>query len=276
MKLSNSFKQEILSLIMGNAFDQNGFNKFILSEGIVGIFKEPKKLVSGRESNWYVNWRRVVEDVYKTDILTSHIIQFVESLGLNPDCFFGVPEGATKAAVLTQDKWAKSRQDYASGRYVLPMGRGKIKEHGDPRDRYFLAAPRGATIVLEDVTTTGGSVLSTVADLKTLDNVAVMAVIGFTNRMEVTPIPGKDSEDTVKKFAEIYERATGQKYTTQMSVEQALDAAGVKYHALSKGPDLLPQVFSSLDYSKSDLGDKLARSIEAEFKEFGVGELKLV
>jgi orotate phosphoribosyltransferase len=63
------------------------------------------------------------------------------------------------------------------------MGRGKMKEHGAPKDRFFLGEPKGKIVVLEDVTTTGGSLLATVDQLKQL-NVDIIAAIALTNRNE--------------------------------------------------------------------------------------------
>ena len=86
------------------SFDSKKFNDFILENKIIGFFEEPIKLKSGRMSNWYVNWRNVAEDVFLLDELTDYVIAFTEDLGLEPDCFYGVPEGATKIGIITQIK----------------------------------------------------------------------------------------------------------------------------------------------------------------------------
>ena len=130
-------------------FNQEEFNRFILENNVVGFFEEPIRLKSGRMSNWYVNWRNIAEDVLLLDKLIDYVITFTENLGLEPDCFYGVPEGATKLAIITQYKWAKAQADYGPGKYVLPMGRGKPKEHGELKDRFFIGIPRGKTVVLE-------------------------------------------------------------------------------------------------------------------------------
>ena len=46
------------------------------------------------------------------------------------------------------------------------MGRGKQKEHGDPKDKFFVGIPNGDTIILEDTTTTGSSLINTIIQLK--------------------------------------------------------------------------------------------------------------
>lgn len=224
-------------------FNQNKFNRFVLDNYVVGFFKTPVTLKSGRESHWYVNWRTVTEDVYLTDKLTDFLLAFIEHEKLKPDCFFGVPEGATKLAVITQYKYAKEQDDYGPDNYPLAMGRGKPKEHGDPKDRYFLGMPEGNTIVLEDVTTTGGSLLTMIKALKGA-GVNVIAAIGLTNRME--------------------KRDDGK------SVGDAVAELGVKYYAMSDATELLP-----LAYEQLSPGEEIGAKVEEYFKKYGTKEVVL-
>ncbi len=77
------------------------------------------------------------------------------------------------------------------------MGRGKIKDHGAPENRYFVCAPEGKTLILEDVTTTGGSLLEQIEKLEKLENVKIAGVISMLNRSEV--------RDDGKTIAEVLE-----------------------------------------------------------------------
>lgn len=224
-------------------FDQQKFNEFIIQNGVVGFFKEPIELNSGRLSPYYVNWRYIAEDVYLLDILTDHIIAFIEHLNLNPDCFYGVPEGATKLGIITQYKWARMQTDYGPGRYALPMGRGRPKDHGDPKDRYYVGAPSGRTVILEDVTTTGESLLSTIDSMLEFD-IPVIAAVGLTNRNEL-----RDDGKTVK---------------------EAVEEKGVPYYAMSNALELLPEVYKLLRP-----GDDIARLVEEYFEKYGVEKIKL-
>ena len=160
------------------------FYNIIIENDIIGFFKEPLHLKSGRLSYWYVNWRNISEDIFLLDKLTDYIISFVESLGLKPDCFYGVPEGATKLGIITQYKWAKKQPNYTKGAYILSMGRAKPKQHGDPKDKYYLGFPKGKIIVLEDTLTTGGSLIETIEKLHSF-NVKIIAAIGLTDRNEI-------------------------------------------------------------------------------------------
>lgn len=212
-------------------FPQQEFNQFIIEEGIIGFFPKPIKLVSGRISNWYVNWRNIVEDVYLIDQLSDYLLQFVQANKLDFDCFFGTPDGATKLAVISQYKWAKQQPEFGQRKYVLPMGRKVPKDHGEEKDRYFVGAPAGKIIVLEDVTTTGGSLLKTVASLREM-KFEVVAAIALTNRNEVMD--------------------------DQRHVADALADLSVKYLAMSEAVQLLPIALN-----------RIKEPIMQEFKQYG-------
>lgn len=228
---------------MIKAFNQHEFNEFILDEEVIGIFDEPVKLKSGRISTWYVNWRSISEDVYLLDKLTDYVIEFAVQRELQADCFFGVPEGASKLGVLTQFKWARRQADYGPGAYSLPMGRGKAKDHGAAKDRLFVGMPKGRTLVLEDTTTTGGSLLSTVAQLRAED-VNIIAAIGLTNRNE------RRDDGT--------------------SVAEALTELDVPYFAMSNALDLLPEMLR-----RGGHDSKTSTLIQQYFKTYGESEIML-
>ena len=224
-------------------FDRKKFLAFILDNGVVGFFDKPVMLKSGRKSNWYVNWRTVTSDVFLTDKLSDFLLAFVGDLDLKHDGFFGVPEGATKIAIISSYKWAKSQQGYKAGSHRLSMGRGKPKEHGAPKDKYFVGEPHENVIVIEDVTTTGGSLISTIDYIRQAGS-NVVAAVGLTNRMEL---------DDSKK-----------------SVADAVAAKGVKYYSMSEAADILPEAIRRFKPAA-----KIVEAIEKEFEEFGVKPIKL-
>ena len=237
-------------------FNQKGFNNFIIQNKVVGFFKKPIKLKSGRLSNWYVNWRNIAEDVYLLDKLTDYVISFVENLNLKPDCFYGVPEGATKLALITQYKWARKSSDYGPGSHVLSMGRGKPKDHGDPKDRYFVGTPKGKVIILEDVTTTGSSLISAIDNLKKIKNVKIIAAISLTNRNEIRD-DGKTVEDIVR-------------------------SKGIRYYAMSNALELLPKIYKKLkerekkeDKHEKKEYEKIAELVEKYFEKYCIKKIKL-
>ncbi len=218
--------------------EKENFYNFIVNNNIIGLFREPIKLKSGRLSFWYINWRNIASDVFLLDQLTDYIFLYLNYLGLNPKCFYGVPEGATKIGIITQYKWAKNQENYKSGAYILSMGRGKQKEHGDPKDRFFLGVPNGETVIIEDVTTTGDSLVNAIKKLREL-NVKIIAAIGLTNRNEL-----RDDRKSVKEI--ILEN-------------------DVQYYAMSNAFDLLP---------KLEITKEIADHIEAYFKKYGTNRIK--
>lgn len=219
--------------------EKNNFYNFILDNNIIGLFEEPIKLKSGRLSYWYVNWRNIASDVFLLDQLTNYLLSFIDHLGLNPDCIYGVPEGATKLGIITQYKWAKRQENYGLKSYPLSMGRGKQKEHGDPKDRFFVGIPYGDTIILEDTTTTGGSLINTIKKLKELD-VNIIAAIGLTNRNELRD----DGKSVRESILEYY----------------------VQYYAMSNAIELLP---------KLKINENVAKHIEDYFIKYGTKKIKL-
>ena len=218
------------------------FNNFILDNNVIGFFAEPITLKSGRKSNWYVNWRNVVEDVFLTDKLANFIITFIKNEGIGVDTFYGVPEGATKLGIITQYKFAKQKENLSKGDFVLAMGRAKPKEHGVPKDKYFVGIPEGRVIVIEDVTTTGGSLIETINNLKEAQ-IKISAVISLTNRMEK-----RDDGKSVKEF---------------------IEEMCIKFYSMSSALELLPLI-----YERIQPGVEIAKSIEKEFQDYGVEPIK--
>ncbi|MHA2007710.1 MAG: hypothetical protein ACXABO_08775 [Promethearchaeota archaeon] len=218
---------------------EKNFHDFIIRNKVIGFFKEPIRLKSGRLSHWYINWRNISTDVFLIDKLTDFLISFVNHLKLKPNCFYGVPEGASKLGIITQYKWAKKQENYKSGLFHLSMGRGNPKEHGELKDRYFLGLPKGNVIIIEDVTTTGGSLLDTIKILKDLD-ATIIAAIGLTDRNE--------------------RRDDGKR------VEEIILKEGIQYYTMSNAVDLLP---------KLKIDDSIKLKIEEYFNKYGSKELKL-
>ena len=224
-------------------FSQKKFNQFVLNSGIIGFFAKPIKLVSGRTSSWYVNWRNVASDVFLIDQLSDFVIDFCRFKKIEHDCLYGTPDGATKLAVLCQYKWAKKQKKFQPGRHILAMGRKTPKDHGEPKDRFFVGAPSGRVVVLEDVTTTGGSLIKTVATLKKM-RIKVAAALALTSRNEKT-------EDN-------------------RSVAEVLKKLGVKYLAMSHALELLPMIVKQKKISR-----KIHQSIIDEFKQYGESGIDL-
>jgi uridine monophosphate synthetase len=222
-------------------FDQAAYNAFLIEHKVVGFFEEPITLKSGRISNWYVNCRVLLDRLGVIDRLTDFVLDFADDKNLTGDYFYGVPEGATKLAVILNYKKGKLNNDPDQ---ALIIGRGKPKTHGAPKDRYFIGPARKGdrAIVIEDVTTTGGSLLSTIQHLQE-SQIGVVCAIGLVNRME--------------------KRDDGR------SVEQAVKELDVPYLAMGNSLELLPLARDSQNPAQSVWED-----VEDYFGRYGLQSLK--
>lgn len=225
-------------------FDKNSFAKYLIDNGVVGFFEDAVTLKSGRRSHWYVNWRKISNDAFLMDKLADFVLDFTSGLGIEADSFYGVPEGATKIGILCTYKHAIKSPNFGVGSHAMPMGRAAPKAHGVPSDRFFVGAPKGKVVVIEDVTTTGGSLARELERLKEA-GANVVAAIGLTNRMEKSD-DGRSVKDVVAAF-------------------------GVPYHALSEASHILPLAYASLKPEEF-----IAVEIEKEFDEYGVVPVRLL
>ena len=223
------------------------FNEFILEHRIIGFFEQSLCLKSGRMSHFYVNWRDATNDAFVLDRLTDHLCGFLTRLALPFDTLYGVPEGASKTALIAALKLARMDPRFAKGSHTLAMGRAAPKSHGDPKDRYFIGAPRGRTLVLEDTTTTGGSLITCIDHLRA-QGIEVVAAVGLTDRME------KRDEDGLGVADALARRYQG----------------AVRYFSLSNALELLPLAVRAWTPSPAVIA-----GLRAEFRDHGVHELIL-
>lgn len=223
-------------------FNQEEYNRFLIENKVIGFFEEPITLKSGRISNWYANCRNLLDRVGVMDRLTDFVLAFADEKSISADYFYGVPEGATKLAVILNYKKGKLDNN---GNQALVIGRGKPKEHGDPNDKYFIGPVKAGdkVIVIEDVTTTGGSLIDTIKHLQE-SNIEVVAAIGLVNRME--------------------KRDDGK------SVEKVINELDVPYFAMGNSVDLLPMARDVSNPSASVLEE-----VEKYFDRYGIAPLKL-
>lgn len=222
-------------------FEKEAYNKFLIENNVVGFFDKPITLKSGRVSNWYVNMRNLTNNVNIKNKLVNFVLAFVRYKDWEPDLFYGVPEGATKLGLFLTDAHAK-----IVGRNLpLVMGRGRPKAHGEAKDRFFVGdiPDKSKVIIIEDVTTTGGSLLATIENLQRI-NVEIIAAVGLVNRLELS----RDGK----------------------SVEENVNEKGVDYFAISNAFELLPL---AADRAKPD--DKTLAAVEDYFQKYGVKQLKL-
>lgn len=183
-----------------DAFDQGALNRFIIDNGVVGFFTEGRTLKSGRFSYWYANCRNLASTVKLIDRTADFLIAFIAARGLECDYVYGVPAGITGLATIVNYK----RGMTGDREHRVVIGREKAKPHGDPRDRYFIGkVERGdRVVVIEDVTTTGGSMLNSLGALAEV-GVTVVAAVSIIDRMERRD-DGKSVAECVVEKGSIY------------------------------------------------------------------------
>jgi orotate phosphoribosyltransferase len=222
----------------------NEFEQFVVEKRIIGFFQEPLTLKSGRESHWYVNWRTPATDAYSLDYITDTLAEFIEELDVPCDTIYGVPSGASVLGAVTQMKYAKKSPFYREGSHIISIGRDKPKTHGNPKDKFYVGAPKGYIVVLEDVTTTGGSLYETIEKLNSTNDCRVSAAVALTNRNEL--FDGKDVPSIMKE-------------------------KGIPYFAMSSALTLLPEA-----YKRQQPGEYIGKKVEAYFERYGSQPLRLI
>lgn len=228
-----------------SGWEQKSFLDFILKNQVVGFFEHPIQLKSGRNSSWYVNWRTITNDVFLIDQLTDYVVNYLKSNWPNCKTIYGVPEGATKTALLAQYKWAKLHH-CSLGSHTLSMGRAQPKLHGSPQDQFFIGTPQSPVVVLEDTTTTGASLLKTVDSLLSAQ-IDVVAALSLTYRSEKTE-SGLSVPDYFTK-----------KYNNT-----------IPFVSLSDGHEILSQAFKEFKPEKN-----IIQNIQNEFSQYGTKPLEL-
>ena len=217
---------------------------FILENKIIGFFDDPITLKSGRQSHFYVNWRKATNDAYLLDQTTDYLIDFLRTAPFSWNSLYGVPEGATKLAVIASFKWAKAALDFSKDNYIIPMGRAKPKPHGQPADKFFIGQPKGKTVVIEDTATTGLSLLKTLDELLE-QGIDVVAAITLTDRMEKRD----DGQSVAEEVASRYQ-------------------GKIQYHTLSQATNLLPKAAQLTPPSP-----KAQAALTKEFEQYGSRKL---
>ncbi|MBU0907406.1 MAG: hypothetical protein KKE05_04595 [Nanoarchaeota archaeon] len=187
-------------------FNKKKFISFFIKNGGITFFdKSAIAKYSGKPSTIYFNWRTVAEDVYTLEKCADYIIPFVQDHKINPDCFVGVPEGATKLAIITQFKWAKK-----PGRKIHKISyvRGNLKRHGVPKDRNFLGIPEGKVVLLEDIVYKGGGILDTIKKLKKVNTKphAIIVLSDRTNKKSKQRLLKILSKEKIKFYSLTQER----------------------------------------------------------------------
>jgi len=224
--------------------DTHAFEQFLLDKGVVGFDKDGITLKSGKNTHWYGNFRVLSQSQADLTKSAQFVVDFLIDNDLLGDVngVIGVPEGATLLGLEVH------RQLVAAGKLpdVVYSLRVKSKEHGKPANRFWTNGNEPKkVIVLEDVTTTGGSALEVIAKLRDA-GVTVTHVVALLNRMQVND--------------------------EQQTVEQKMKTENLDYHALTNAVAILPQLLEKQSDADRELFSQLIRK-EYEKEYAGLGDV---
>lgn len=223
-------------------FDLTSYENFLIDNKLVGFFDPPIVLKSGRPGHWYVNMRDALASLELKRQLAQYVYSFCAEHGFRPDYFLGVPDGA-KPLGEELNNLIDYRPPSEIPASVLRSGK---KAHGDPQNRYSVGPlTSGQHVVLvEDVTTTGGSSMEHILRLQEI-GIWVDALVSCVNRFE-----RRDRRRTVR---DVLERDYH-----------------VKYAALTNARSLLPLATYAFRPS-----NRLRKDIEDYYRIYGVALLAL-
>lgn len=136
----------------------------------------PYKLASGAVSNHFLDIKRTMADPEGINLVADLILDAIE--GEPIDCVGGLELGAVPiAAVVSAKAWQRGR------RMPMFVVRKAVKDHGTQRPVEGELAPGLVALVLEDVTTRGGSAMQAVAAVRAA-GAKVAGVFSVVDRQE--------------------------------------------------------------------------------------------
>ena len=138
-------------------------------------------LASGRKSKHFFDMKPVMMHTESSKLLAHLFNHRLDAL--NPDFVGGLELGAVP---LTAIVIAGSESNHRKGFMVRksPKGRGGRKTNNPPGIEGASIAAGGSIVILEDVTTTGGSSIQAVERIRKTTTCEVLAVISILDRQE--------------------------------------------------------------------------------------------
>lgn len=210
------------------------FEDFLVRTGVLGFHEDPVTFKSGIQSRWYINCRVLSQTLPTLEEAADYVVDFLKNNNLldDIDAVLGVPEGATELGNAVSRKLIAQKKLRSDELFLF---RVKPKSHGDPANRFWINGNvPSKVIVLEDVTTTGGSAIEFVGKLREA-NVSVKSVVGLVNRLH--RVNGKT---VVESFAD----------------------AAIPYRSLTTAKELLPPFLESFPENERA---RIKEIIDAEY-----------
>ena len=223
-------------------YDPEEVDNFVVELGCVGFRDPPITLKEPRFgepvlSPFYVNMRNVSSPVKNLANTACYLAWFCKENKIYGDYFLGVPAGATKLGIVTTFI-------YCDQDSKVPQSREKPKDHGEPKDRYYVTAVEKGDepIIVEDVNTTGAGLIKEVE--KAIEAGAKPLAVTLVNRLE--------------------KRDDGR------AIKDVMNEMGVRYWCMSDTKRLLPLEFQKLTPERQDF---FGPKVEAYYEKYGAVKL---
>ena len=164
-------------------FSQEKFETFLIDQQVIGYKQGGITLRSGRVSHWYANFRDLSARFSTLELLTQYIAAFIlDTISLKEiDAIIGIPEGARILGYETHRYFVKKKLLPDN----IPALREREKDYGESKNRLFTNGYMPSRVILiEDVVTTGESIIGIVSLLNKFD-IVVSNIIGLLDRLEL-------------------------------------------------------------------------------------------
>ena len=142
-------------------------------------------LASGRKSRHFFDMKPLMMDPEGSTLLAELIEIYLDDL--EPDFVGGLELGAVPLTAIAITGNAKSKKGSKRKGFMVrkePKGRGGRKTSNPPGIEGASLADGGKIVVLEDVTTTGGSAIKAVKMIKSKTNCDILGVLAILDREE--------------------------------------------------------------------------------------------
>lgn len=241
--------------VINMPFDISNYHDFAINykdpntgDRAIGFFPKKRKLKSGRESGWYWNGRIFLHYRGPLDKMANFMLNFVADNDIMPDYFVSVPQGTDKLV---------DRMNYKLGGKQVQSRKVAKLSHGDKRDAHFIGPVEEGdkVVIVEDVTTTGGSLTNQVAKCRSF-GLNVIATICECNRMEKAARgAGTDRHDFDFGVSEYVKRAT--------------EGSG-EHYALTTADKIVPVAFKRWVPESGQSKADVAKIIRDEYEDHGI------
>ncbi|MGI0141089.1 MAG: hypothetical protein ACREBF_00345 [Candidatus Micrarchaeales archaeon] len=244
-------------------YSQDRFKRFAFYQNVVRVLDASKELREGRTSHLYFDWRETILRYSSRVITAKFVASFIKKEGIEPTSVVGVPNGSKMLGIEVQSELTELYPHMVSSDFPFV-----IAQKPDMTIKFSLSNKLPKKMIIQEDTTKYGLSSMKLALRLTELGVEEIDVVSLTERNQSTPIPGLDSEDAVQRFKQIFKEHSKPQigYSKGMSVREAFQSLGIKFHSMSSGIDLYNEYLAR---NKGKVGFEIQKLIEKEYEVFG-------